>query len=567
MPLGMQKNGPCTYPRNNFGKIVRWCYRVPMRTFLFAILLTVIIAGVSKTADASWLIDADRFHVSVHGRLSCRDCHEDITATSPHPNPADVNKSPADFFAPASCAACHEDAAAEIAGGHHAGQSATPWQQFSTCIECHNAHYQLSSSEDLSEADLDQPRAKKCSLCHDYQPELPGFSDEDQACLQCHLAFTGDDHRQARKVSEICLHCHSSDRKSRFSPFESYPLIDYSQYTTTSHKDVACMVCHPQSMAFGHGNQIVAECRQCHLPHDEKVSNDAHMNVACEACHLNSIVPVRNHGTGRVEWRKIPPTDRISDIHQLQIPAKPASCRNCHNKTITIGAAAMVLPAKSIVCMSCHTATLTVGDPITSLSLVLFLFGLAVVGSVWFSAGPETSGGGRKLLQIIRAVFSTVFSNRLPAIAKSFVLDGLLQRRLFIVSKSRWLWHALIFYPFIFRFAWGLSALCASLWWPGWAGTSVLLDKNNPATAFLFDLSGMMIILGAAGMIGRRLLNPSLRKVTNLPLADWPAYVLLGSIMIAGFILEGMRMAMTGSPGGASICLCRGCDQPLAGRF
>ena len=37
----------------------------------------------------------------------------------------------------------------------------------------------------------------------------------------------------------------------------------------------------------------------------------------------------------------------------------------------------------------------------------------------------------------------------------------------------------------------------------------------------------------------------------GLPPADWPAYGLLGGIMIVGFILEGMRMAMTGSPGGA----------------
>ena len=37
-----------------------------------------------------------------------------------------------------------------------------------------------------------------------------------------------------------------------------------------------------------------------------------------------------------------------------------------------------------------------------------------------------------------------------------------------------------------------------------------------------------------------------------VPPADWPAYILLGGIMVVGFILEGMRMAMTGSPDGAS---------------
>jgi nitrate reductase gamma subunit len=41
----------------------------------------------------------------------------------------------------------------------------------------------------------------------------------------------------------------------------------------------------------------------------------------------------------------------------------------------------------------------------------------------------------------------------------------------------------------------------------------------------------------------------------GLPKADWSAYALLGGIMIVGFILEGMRIAMTGNPGGASYAL------------
>jgi nitrate reductase gamma subunit len=131
------------------------------------------------------------------------------------------------------------------------------------------------------------------------------------------------------------------------------------------------------------------------------------------------------------------------------------------------------------------------------------------------------------------------------------ILDGLLQRRLFIISKERWLLHALVFYPFIFRFVWGMLALCASLWFPSWSGTIVLLDKNNSVTACLFDLSGLMVIFGVVGMIGRRLHGRTTRTVIKLPAADWPAYALLGGIMLVGFILEGMRMAMTDSPGGA----------------
>jgi len=80
----------------------------------------------------------------------------------------------------------------------------------------------------------------------------------------------------------------------------------------------------------------------------------------------------------------------------------------------------------------------------------------------------------------------------------------------------------------------------------------VMLNKNHPLTAFLFDLSAMMIMVGIVGMIMRRVQKRSDEKLSGLPTADWAAYTLLGSIIIVGFILEGMRIAMTGSPDGAS---------------
>jgi nitrate reductase gamma subunit len=212
----------------------------------------------------------------------------------------------------------------------------------------------------------------------------------------------------------------------------------------------------------------------------------------------------------------------------------------------------MVLPAKSIICMPCHTATFSIGDTVTVLSLVLFLFGFFAVGSVWVSGGDPSVGAGRKVTKSIGAGFRSVFSSRIFVIIKSLILDGLLQRRLFRVSRERWLLHALIFYPFIFRFIWGLSALVTSLRRPEWSGAWMMLNKNHPLTAFLFDLSAMMIMIGIVGMIIRRVQKRPEEKLSGLPTADWAAYTLLGSIIIVGFILEGMRIAMTGSPAGAS---------------
>jgi predicted CXXCH cytochrome family protein len=515
--------------------------------FIIAAIAAFTCLWLSATAQAGWLIDHERFHVSVHGQLSCQECHSDISEKTIHPDPVDVNRTIEDFFQPDQCAACHADVADEIAAGRHAGQAATAWQRFETCIACHDPHYQLRHGDDAARPDLSRPATVKCSLCHDFESRLPDFSDEDRPCLQCHLAVSGDDPQAARKSADLCFQCHGTEK----TPGGSFPLIDAARYASTPHQDVDCLVCHPQAAAFGHGDQVPGDCGRCHLPHDEKVTHDLHAAVSCGACHLNGVDPVRDSESGRIVWRRPHLPNNVSPIHQMQTPPKDASCRSCHTAGNSIGAASMVLPAKSIICMPCHAATLSVGDTVTVLALLLFLAGLVLTGSLWFSGGDQTAGTRLKLTQSIRAVAGAVFSSRFLSIFNSLILDGLLQRRLFRVSKERWLLHALIFYPFIFRFVWGLWALTASLQWPQWSSTWAMLDKNNPLTAFLFDLSGMMVIVGIIGMIFRKVQKRSQAALSGLPATDWPAYALLGGIMIAGFVLEGMRMAMTGSPEGA----------------
>ena len=65
------------------------------------------------------------------------------------------------------------------------------------------------------------------------------------------------------------------------------------------------------------------------------------------------------------------------------------------------------------------------------------------------------------------------------------------------MSGTRWLIHSLIFFPFVFRFLWGLIVLTTSLWAPECQVTWPMLDKNNSTTAFVFDMTGIMVLLGA----------------------------------------------------------------------
>jgi hypothetical protein len=49
------------------------------------------------------------------------------------------------------------------------------------------------------------------------------------------------------------------------------------------------------------------------------------------------------------------------------------------------------------------------------------------------------------------------------------------------------------------RFIWGIFALVGSLVQPPWLSAWVMPNKNHPLTAFVFDISGLMIIIGRTG--------------------------------------------------------------------
>ena len=265
-----------------------------MKIFSVAIVLAVFIPGLGPIADASWLIDAERFHISVHGQLSCQDCHEEIGESHPHPDPADVNRNIHDFFDSGQCTACHEDTADEIAGGSHAGLKTTPWQRFNNCIACHDPHYETNPEQHAVLGDSSQSKEVVCSRCHEFKAELPEVAETDQTCVRCHFSALGEDPESTGKIADFCLHCHDSAESRPGDWTFDYPLIDVEAYELTPHAAVSCLVCHPDAAKFGHESQRIGDCNLCHLPHAEKVIHDAHTRVTCVACHLQSATPIRS---------------------------------------------------------------------------------------------------------------------------------------------------------------------------------------------------------------------------------------------------------------------------------
>lgn len=492
------------------------------KTIIFALLLCLFYP---KYGESSWLIDPERFHISVHGQFSCLECHPDIKEKIRHPDVIDIDNPLKAFFRLKQCANCHEEVLIEInEKGIHAGKSVKVKGEYNWCIECHDPHYQEAYPFSSEKGDIDNVLS------------TTRIFPEDEGCMACHGSISAEDPENAEKISLLCFYCHSgTPEKGLKKDLMWYPTIDPDDYKSTAHSGISCIKCHQGSLEFKHSDQEPGDCRICHLLHNEKTAHDAHSDVSCGACHLNDVILVKDRRDNKILWQRYPGPRGASKIHQMLLTDDDAFCSRCHFKDNNLGAPSSILPAKGITCMPCHAATFSIGDAPTVISLMIFLIGIINIIFIWLSGNRHEWKGAVMSYKIIKALF----------------LDILLQRRLFRASRIRWFFHALIFCPFILRFSWGLVALLSSLWFNQWSWVRIMLDKNHPLTAFLFDVTGLMVIIGLTCMIIRTKVFGSANRIEGMPKVDWPAYGLLGAIIVAGFILEAMRISMTGSPQGS----------------
>ncbi len=327
---------------------------------------------------------------------------------------------------------------------------------------------------------------------------------------------------EKERMDNSCLECHSD--------------VGYEEAT---HSDLSCLECHGKAGEFSHDDPVRLSCRECHSSHYLDEAHDPHISVACEACHLNDAKPFRNSGDNVIAWKREAADSEARDIHIMPEDDEREFCARCHHRNNNLGAAASVLPARGVICLPCHSAAVSAEDIVTVSSVIIFLLGSIGIILIWLT--------GAKILKNR----SKLTAKKIFQIIKSFILDGLMQRRLLKASLLRWILHSMIFFPLALRFLWGLFGLFVSACLPEWDVTEIVFNKNHPVTAIFFDITGALIILGGCCMIVRKKLMGEGIGLHSLPKTDIPAWCLIGLILITGFVLEGMRISMTGSPEGA----------------
>jgi cytochrome b subunit of formate dehydrogenase len=396
-----------------------------------------------------------------------------------------------------------------------------------------------------------------------------GLTDEEimeaekKLCWKCHRQPNLNSNEGITSSILLCMECHGKkevEKKVNGKMVSVY--IDEKEYGKTVHRRIACVRCHDGIATSPHRTSRI-ECALCHGYHGEGAAHDPHRSVNCEACHHESKEVMKDLKTGRIVLitaKEGVPLKMTS--HRLADFKKQKACEKCHFTENKLRAPICVLPAKSLICIECHSASITLRDPISLITFILFLGGIAITLSLWFKGtiGDPSFTTPQKISYVAEKIWQIVFSRKIITLLKVFVIDILLLRGILKESLSRWTIHSFIYLPFFLRFLIGLILLILSKVFPMSPTVAMVLDKNYPPIAFTYDLLGLCVIIGIASATMRRFQKTNRTRPSTGQ--DMIILGLLGVILITGFIAEGLRILLTAIP--SSIALPSFIGYPLS---
>ncbi|MCX7761872.1 MAG: cytochrome b/b6 domain-containing protein [Candidatus Kryptonium sp.] len=252
----------------------------------------------------SLYVDPKKFEASVHGSLSCVDCHENF-------NPEEIPHK--EKIEPVNCSSCHLDAVKGFELSKHSKKI--------NCASCHGDAHELVKTSKVN-------FVSRCSACHtkefqDYKVSVHFSSKGGSDCISCHGY-----HVIKIASSDVCIKCHSDKRivrehqefvlKYRESIHAKYincsdchtghkilKASDPNSTVARANIGKTCEKCHEQiarnyfesdhGKAFISGFESAPSCTDCHGEHDimrvtsaeSKISRANEVGV-CLKCHLDN---------------------------------------------------------------------------------------------------------------------------------------------------------------------------------------------------------------------------------------------------------------------------------------
>jgi formate dehydrogenase gamma subunit len=279
-------------------------------------------------AEGKYKIDGQRFASSIHGSMSCADCHADIKEY-PHPQPG---------AAKVDCASCHPDAVATYESSVHANSLKAGNKNAPSCLSCHggNAHAIVPSAEKTSPTNhLNVP--KTCGACHGQKFVMESSGVSTQPAFSYQQSVHGRAVAAGNEKAADCVDCHKAHDVLRANDARS-PIFKFNipQTCGTCHGEVSEVYLtsvHGKAMARGNDKSpVCTDCHGIHLikPHIDPTSSVAAQNIArttCGQCHgnvqLTSEFGIRG---GRVKSYE----ESYHGLAKRLGSAEAANCASCH---------------------------------------------------------------------------------------------------------------------------------------------------------------------------------------------------------------------------------------------
>lgn len=219
-------------------------------------------------------VDGDKFHASIHGSLSCTNCHTSIKEY-PHPEHIDVVK----------CASCHADQAAGIGGSVHATASEHP------CTSCHGDAHAIFPKTDARSAVYPLNIPRTCGNCH-ADPALAkkyGLQNVFSVYMDSIHGYAVS--KEGLLVAANCMSCHGS-----------HQILSHKDPKSPTYKTNipnTCGTCHGgvveeysagvHGKAVAGGNLAAPVCSDCHTAHAILQPTEAEFRMQstpiCGSCH------------------------------------------------------------------------------------------------------------------------------------------------------------------------------------------------------------------------------------------------------------------------------------------
>ncbi len=168
-------------------------------------------------------VDGERFEKSVHGFLSCTDCHLRFQENPHQPPSGEVPeelrpimekvslKAKVDPVALVACYNCHQEVYEDVLSSVH-GRNITEKQSTdgAFCIDCHGSAHYIVSSEDDASAVSQFKVVETCGNCHG-SPELAEkYGIEANVMKSYFESFHGKKHLLGHTKAPTCVNCHGA---------------------------------------------------------------------------------------------------------------------------------------------------------------------------------------------------------------------------------------------------------------------------------------------------------------------------------------------------------------------